>query len=236
MKTRTFFTVLFGIIGPLVCIFLDPIVFRFDLADPPLGFSSPYLGDYQPFAYAAIALSCALLIVHLAGISFPPALHVAVAGGLLASAVFALALGVVLLPYSIVGIFILIGLLGFTPFFTSWMYARAGLAEFRGAQGVPRRPLLALAGALTFFTIASGFHLAVHHSLTQALDALNSPSAESRTTSITTIRRWDYLFGHQRLIAAHRQSRSEAHRRALADAYQTLTNRDLEADLQRAND
>jgi hypothetical protein len=201
-----------------------------------MGFDSAYLGDYQAFSYAAIAVSCALLSIHLSEMPLRPVFRVAIAGGLLASAVFALALGVILLPYSIVGIFFLIGLLGFTPFLTSWTYARTGLAAFRKAEGVPHRSLIALAGMTSFFAIAGGFHMIVEHSMTQALGALDSPNAESRTASITTIRRWNYLFGHQRLIAAHRQSRSEAHRRGLADAYQTLTKRDLEADLQRLND
>lgn len=229
-------TVLFGIVGPIVCVIFDPMVFRFDLADAPRGFSSSYLGAYQPFAYAAIALSCVLLILHLARVSFRPAVCVAVAGGLLASAVFAFALGVVLLPYSIVGIFFLIGILGFTPFVTSWTYAIAGFAEFRRASPIPNGPLFALAGATIFFAIAGVFQVGFDHSMKQALDALSAPNAEFRADSIATIRRWDFLFGHQRLIAEYSRSRSESHRRVLAEAYQALTQRDLETDLQIAND
>lgn len=236
MNFRSLITVLFGIVGPIVCVIFDPMVFRFDLADAPLGFSSAYLEAYQPFAYAAIVLSCVLPIIHLARVSFRPEVCVAIAGGLLASAVFAFALGVVLLPYSIIGIIIFIGILGLTPFITSWIYALAGFAEYRRASPVSKGPLFALAGATSFFAIAGVFQVTVDHSMNQALEALSSPNAELRIASTATIRRWDYLFGHQRLIAEYSRSRSESNRRALAEAYQTLTQRDLESDFQIAND
>lgn len=117
------FDILFGFVMPVLCLVFDPIVFREWLSDKP-GF---LLGSLQFYAYTIIALEMVALAAWLSGVAGrgrPPA---ALGGVLLAGGLFSFALGVVLLPFSVLGIiFFLVGILGFTPLFTAVVYLRNG--------------------------------------------------------------------------------------------------------------
>lgn len=117
------FDIMFGFVMPVLCLVFDPIVFRAWLSDEP-GF---LLGRLRFYAYTISALEMVALAAWLSGVAGrgrPPA---ALGGMLLAGGLFSLALGVVLLPFSLLGIiFFFVGLLGFTPLFTAVVYLRNG--------------------------------------------------------------------------------------------------------------
>jgi hypothetical protein len=237
MARRTALAVIFGILGPAACVLFDPLVFRVDPTHPFLYFSSAYLGFCQPFSYAAIFLGIVFLVLHLAGGLKSPLGKMALAGCLLASALFALALGVALLPYSLPGIFFVIGFFGFLPFVAAWVYARCGFETLTEAARVSRiRWGSVVGGALAFFAVAALFQLAFVRSYTHALGRLDSTDMNVRAAAYSAIRRWDYLFGHQHLIDAFQHAPTERARRPIADAYYTITGRNLEEELEVAAD
>ncbi len=100
------FDVAAGILLPILCLVADPIVFR------ARSFGSPLLGNYALLAYFAIGMAFLALALWL--LCHRPA---SVFAGLLgAGAFFALLLGVVLLPFSMLGLFAAgLGLLGLSP-------------------------------------------------------------------------------------------------------------------------
>ena len=56
-------------------------------------------------------------------------------GGLfLAGSVISLIVGIILLPFSLIGMFFLIGFLGFTPLFSSFVYLRNGVRAIKGSR------------------------------------------------------------------------------------------------------
>src|SRR5690349_1892220 len=98
---------IFGIIAPLLCLFFDPAIFRSDrLAGRGL------LSQVRLFGYVEIAASAAVLGYYLVKRQASPLL----AGALMGGSIFALSLGILMLPISFVGLFVLIGILGFIPF------------------------------------------------------------------------------------------------------------------------
>ena len=120
------FDVVFGILLPVVTLVADPIVFRGGI----LG-DEPVLGDYQIFAYLISGLELVVLMVwfflgrHLRSFSAP------IGGILIAGGLFSLAIGVLILPYTLIGLLVLIGAAGFTPFLTAFVYLRNGIRALK---------------------------------------------------------------------------------------------------------
>jgi hypothetical protein len=106
-----------GIAFPLICLLADPGVFA--------GWS------YRPVVYSFIGTELMLLAAWLVLQKRLQASALFFAGPLVAGGGFALALGVALLPLSVFGLLVFIGLLGFTPFFTAFAFTRSGLRAFR---------------------------------------------------------------------------------------------------------
>src|SRR5437762_7574420 len=129
----------FGVVMPAVCIFFDPIVFKF-WGEPDGGI----LGAYRPFAYAGSFVSIILMITWLLWREKLSGFSALLAGVFFAASAISLIIGVVLLPFSLIGIvFYLIGLLGFTPLFTSVIFLRNGVRALRAANiGLERRTLV----------------------------------------------------------------------------------------------
>ena len=123
------FDVLFGIILPVICLVVDPIVFQGGF----LG-ERPWLGRFQLFAYLfcglqiGIFLSWRTLARHLA-----PAAGL-IGGVLLTGALFSFIVGVLILPLTFFGLVVLIGIVGFTPFVTAFVYLRTGIRALKSQQ------------------------------------------------------------------------------------------------------
>ena len=128
-ERQDLFDVLFGIIIPVICLVVDPIVFQGGF----LG-ERPWLGRFQLFAYLFCGLQIGVFLCwrtlarHLA-----PAAGL-IGGVLLAGALFSFIVGVLILPLTIVGLVILIGIVGFTPFVTAFVYLRTGIRALRAQQ------------------------------------------------------------------------------------------------------
>src|ERR1044072_4404182 len=139
---RKIFDWIFGVIMPAFCFAVDPFIFR--EWDGHKGF----LGDYQTFAYL---LSFTLIMANAALLLFGGwfrEFNIYLSGLFAVGGVVALAIGLVLLPFSILGSVFLIGILGFTPLFTSVVYLRNAALTYRSAQPYFRRA--SLIGALVF--------------------------------------------------------------------------------------
>lgn len=138
----TQFAIIAGAIAPIVCLGLDPILFKG--GDEHGGI----LANHWVFAYGFIGLEIAMLSAWLVSRGrLGPCSGIA-AGIFFGGAGFAAILGVLLLPFTVLGVLVLIGLLGFTPFFTAYVYwtqgrlalnavrARAGWLQAVGEMGV----------------------------------------------------------------------------------------------------
>ena len=123
------FDVVFGILLPMVTFVADPIVFKGGIVG-----DEPVLGDYQLFAYLISGLEMVVLVLwfslrrHLTSFSAP------IGGILIAGGLFSLAVGVLILPYSLLGLIVLIGAAGFTPFLTAFVYFRSGVRALKAQE------------------------------------------------------------------------------------------------------
>ena len=164
------FDVIFGILLPVLTLLADPIVFKGGIFG-----GEPVLGDYQLFAYLFIGLEIVFLLVwlilsrHLTTFSAP------VGGVLVAGGIFSLGVGIVILPYSLLGLILLIGATGFTPFLTAFVYfrngARALKAQVRNDMFSPRF-LVAFDAALLVLGAAALVSYQLTSTISKATDDL----------------------------------------------------------------
>lgn len=121
---------LFGVIMPSICFFFDPIVFNGG-SFPEEG---PLLGWMKGYAYL---LSFVSVLGTMAWLIWGERLR---AFNIFLSALFAVAgisslfIGIFILPFSLMGLIVLIGALGFTPFFSSIVYLRNAIDAYRAAE------------------------------------------------------------------------------------------------------
>ena len=147
------FDVIFGFALPLVCFFFDPIVFKSDWGAND--------GILTKFTSPAYLLAFTAIMATMASLLFGPKLKWANAflpGTLAVSFVASLVVGIVLAPFSLMGIVLLIGLLGFTPLFTSFVFLRHSIRTLRAAKPLLERGVLIhswILGAMA--TVAFGY-------------------------------------------------------------------------------
>ncbi len=146
------FDISFGVLLPLACFLFDPIVFIRD----------GLLSKFWIVGYLGAGIQILLLGVWIRGRSrfirsslqsdFGAVIACVSGGAMLSGSVFAFLIGVALLPFSLLGLIVLIGALGFTPFFTGFVFLRNGtMALIVGKRrlGRSRAMVYGLCGAVS---------------------------------------------------------------------------------------
>lgn len=234
--------VLFGIVAPILCLIFDPFVFR--TADPVYVGTGSIFTPYRVFAYSSIGLGILTLVVWLVvgrrlrqGYGF-------FAGAFLFGAVFALALGVGLLPFSLLGLFLIIGIFGFTPFLTSVVYGRHGLralAQLRELQSLKSQLIfgsLMMLGLTVVCTLPLLAQWQVSTIVDQNLQTIITGDTQSAKQSVQILKNafWCDARCYSPLVHAYQQQKDPARQALLADAYFELTNVSIEFVIQRMAD
>lgn len=139
----------FGVGLPLVCVAADPFVFS-----SGVGHGEGLLGSYKTFAYLLSSVSIMSMAAWLLWGQRLGEFRPYVGGLFLAGSAISLIVGLILLPFSLMGMFFLIGFLGFTPLLSSFVYLRNGVRAIKGAKldaepwGVNRAVIIAALYAL----------------------------------------------------------------------------------------
>lgn len=148
---------LFGVTFPVICFAFDPIVFK-----SSFGPGDALLGAYAPFAYLLSFVSIMATMAWLLWGESLKWLNAFLAGLFAVGALAALVIGIILTPYSLMGLIILIGALGFTPLLTSFVFFRNSVRAFRAGQGSLEKGVLInsfLLGAIASVVIPYLFNL-----------------------------------------------------------------------------
>lgn len=149
------FDVIFGLVLPVLCFVFDPLVFR-SSGGEIFGRDGIYQ-SVRLFAYSASALEMATLACWLFVIRRHPVWSRPAGGVMAAGALFAFALGLAILPFSVIGLlFAGVGGLGFIPFVTALVYLR----NARRALRLNRACAPVRGGATAAFAFGLAFALA----------------------------------------------------------------------------
>jgi len=148
--SQTKFDWYFGVGLPIVCIAADPMVFRSWIFGNPGG---PLI-EYKVFCYALSSVSIMAMTAWLLWGSRLGELRPFLGGLFLVAAAISTTVGVILFPFSLIGSIALIGLLGFTPLFSGFVFLRNSFralessAEDMPLKYVARAAMLAVIYAL----------------------------------------------------------------------------------------
>jgi hypothetical protein len=211
----------YGVAIPLVCVAADPIVFR----------QHGLLGNYKPFAYLLSAVSILAMAAWLLWGKRLRWLIAPVAGLFIAGSGVSMIVGIILFPFSLVGVLILIGFLGFTPLVSSFVYLRNGVRAlvtsetFLGSRVVWQWALLGAMFALVIPYVANSL--------------VSSMVNEIVTGDVYTVRRESarlkYVSGlvdfgplAARYFQSTEEEKGSPRMKALAEAYQELSGKKIE--------
>lgn len=153
----------FGIVLPVLCVIADPIVFK-----GAFSHKGALLGEYKPFAYLLSFVSIVLMMLFLLFGRKLKWFNAMLAGLFLVGSSVCLIVGVLLLPFSLLGLIFLVGALGFTPLFSAFVYARNAVRAVDFIEPLIEKMLLFnLIGVSVIFSfvVPYVFYSMVEHSL-----------------------------------------------------------------------
>jgi hypothetical protein len=119
----------FGVVLPVVCCLFDPVVFK-----GAINHNGAFLGSFKPFVYLLSFVSIVLMMLFLMFGSKLNRFNAVLAGLFTVVSAISLTIGVVLFPLSLIGLLFIIGILGFTPLFAGFVYARNSFRAFNFAK------------------------------------------------------------------------------------------------------
>ena len=227
-RSQTVFDVCVGILLPIACLVFDPFVFRNGWANV-----GPLLGPLRMFAYTLVALEIATLAAWLVLRGRAREWTGPLGGVMTAGAVFSFAVGLLLLPFSLMGLVFVIGVLGFSPFLAALVYWRNGRrARLEAASFLTegqRRWLPVVAGVFVLALPALA-QLEVSRLVARSVPELAGADAVRAASAARTLRFVDWVADADldQLVWAYSRETDAARKERLARAYLDLTGRDIE--------
>ena len=220
------FDVVFGILLPILCLVFDPIVLK-----PGLGARNAIfdLSKVKLMIYVFCTLSILSLIFWLGYETRLRSFGKIVAGFLFAGSIGAFFIGVIILPLSILGLLFLIGILGFIPFLTAFVYLRNGVRAFKSAPknlsfGGDVATLVIGASCVIGFSL--GFQLTINSIINKSLNEILN--GQSTLAAINRLRSISWVFDEDDLVNAYQQEQDPTRQANLADAYLILTDKNIQ--------
>jgi hypothetical protein len=212
----------FGVIMPVVCFFFDPFIFKFWGSA-----GGGVLGAYKPFAYSGSFISILGMMAWLLWREKLGGYSAILSGLFFLAGSFALLIGIPLIPFSLIGTLYLVGLVGFTPLFTSVIFLRNGVRALRAAK-------LDFNGSKLAAAIAAGtlWGLALPYSLNNevqcSLDLIAKSSPEIIRIQGLKLRLLSPLVDPDQLKKAYGNTpENSTERREIGRLYEQLTGEEL---------
>ena len=228
-RAQDTFDTIFAVVMPIIVLLADPIVFK---GGEGL-WNRALLEDYQLLAYVVCSLQIGLFLTwrtwRRSLIRWAPAF----AGIFFAGALFSSVIGFVLLPFSLIGLIVLIGALGFTPLLTAFVFLRNGVrtARIRGtAATVTSRFMLAVMTGVLVIALPVLMTWQVERAISASVDNLISADEVQSEHAARELRWFRFVPDkYSRQIAiAHANSIDPVRRQTLNEAYRNITGEDLE--------
>jgi hypothetical protein len=211
------FDVLFGMVGPVVCLMLDPGVLR------PGGIYFGPWSELRLFAYLVIAVG----ILGLGYFLVTRRASLFLAGMMYGAAVFSLVVGVVLLPMSMLGLLLVIGILGFTPFVSAFVVWRNARRCREAAMGQRNGWRVVALGAVMVLGVPMGVQasltMVANWALARVIGGGGDVSREMRTLQMVRVAaRTDAI------VEAYQRTGDVGERARLAAVYEEITGERME--------
>jgi hypothetical protein len=221
---------IFGVIMPVICFVFDPIFFK------SVFFGVAILGVFKPFAYILSFVTVMAMSTWLIWGARLKWLNAPLAGLFLISGVVSFVIGVVLLPFSLIGLIILIGVLGFTPFLSAIIFLRNAYRAYQTAKPFVQKRLIfhlfTLSAALSL-QIPVSINLQIKKSLDAVVSAVKNEDARAVRENGRKLRFVAFLANIDVLAGLYYRHSDMTNRKtetmnALAETYREITDVDIE--------
>lgn len=226
-RPQLVFDLAFGVIGPVLCFVFDPIVFRSGLAGPPL------FPEYQIFVYFLSGLEIMVLCLWLLSGAAFRSWNGLIGGALICGGIFCVTVGLVLLPFSAMGLMLGIGLFGFTPFLTAIVYLRNGVRAWHSETENTSTILRAANLVLSLLLVLGGPALlsnAIHGFVTNSVNAMLAGDSQRALAAAQGLKPLRYFAGSEinRIVQAYIAESDPARKQLFKICYQEITGEDIE--------
>ncbi len=223
------FDVALGVIMPILCFYFDPGILR----NSSLGIGLPIRqASVSIYILSALAIPTLVLWLWLG----PRLKHWSgfVGGVLLAGAILSFTIGVVIFPLTFIGLIMLVGVLGFVPFLTAFVYLRNGLRAI--AQANLTLPRFQLVGSVLLGAVlAIGIPVIAQQQLTQIVNESMAQilrnDDQSVDGAIGRAKYFKWLIDTRPILLAYEKETDPVRKERLAKAYKELEGEDAETDL-----
>jgi hypothetical protein len=221
-KKQKLFDWIFGVILPVVCVVADPIVFK--------GYGAgkgALLAGYKPFGYLLSFTSIMLMMVWLIWGTKLKWLNSFLSGLFAVGSFISFAIGIIFFPLSVIGIFFVIGIFGFTPLFASFVYWRNSVRTFHLTKPFLKKGALIgsfVLSAVLSFTIP----MLVNVKIQNLLNQMNNGNAETIKLNAEKLKYFYPLVNFDVLGGHYCDSPQSEEHQALAEVYQRFTGESVE--------
>jgi hypothetical protein len=213
------FDVLMGIFMPIVCIQFDPLSFLDTL------FAS------QVFVYSFIGLEMLTLGLWLLWGAHLGRWAAFIGGIFFSGALFALMIGILLLPLTILALIIGIGILGTVPFLTCFVFFRNSSRALQEAEKTIRfisQMILFVLGIAFIIGIPSSMQShtteVISESIQQVIEGQSVQEAAEKINALP----WCFQACSDQLVWAYESASTDVqHQQIVADIYEALTGKDI---------
>jgi hypothetical protein len=230
---QTIFDVVFGILMPIICFYFDPGIIRGDFAFPVA--SAVFIYTFSLIAVVTLALW--LVSAHRTG-----SLSGVFGGVFLCGALCSFVIGVIILPLTLIGIFVIIGFLGFVPFVTGFVYVRNGVRAINSRNAAIKRPDLVAEiaiSALLVIGLPAVAHWGINKAVAQSIDEILSGDPSSTEGAAQRVRVFSPVADAgnlDRLVREYEFESDKERKERLAKAYMQVTGTPIEMRLAVLND
>lgn len=231
-RSQKIFDVLLGVVAPVLCFAFDPIVFKDNS-----GFAGGLFPEYQSYAYMVSGVEILLLLIWLVcGRQLSPRTRL-LGGMLVAGAFFSGLIGLIILPFTVIGLFVFgIGIFGFIPFLTGLVYLRNGRSAFQLATnrraGIAWITALVVGGVLVLGTPSSVNFIASRF-VSESMNAVLYASPQTADMAVDQIKYLRFFARPEvdRLVSAYATENEPSRKEELKRRYLRLTGEDIDVRL-----
>jgi hypothetical protein len=228
-KSQKIFDWIFGVIMPVVCFAFDPVVFKGN------AMGTAYLADYKPFAYILSFVSVMAMAAWLIWGAKLKWLGAFLAGLFFVGGTISLGIGVILFPISLLGLLILIGVLGFTPLFSSLVYLRNSLRAYESARPFLEKRVLANSFFLSLI-LSTVIPSISNVQIKKAVDEMKGGDVRTIRAKAQSLKYFAFLANLDGLALRYQRAepakRETEEMKAIAEAFKELTGEDIKTKTQ----
>jgi hypothetical protein len=235
-QAQQIFDVIFGVIAPVLCFYFDPVVFKSGLVGQMVG----DLKAYQMFAYSVAAINVPVLAIWL---SFGKRLKrwsSFIGGILVCGSVFSALVGIAILPLTLLGLLLLIGILGFIPFITAFVYFRVGLRAFKCEEKTNQASwaLALVIAAILSLGLPALLSFCVSRFVSQSIEIVLHGSPEQAQVALARLRRIPFIPEQDlaSLMSAYTVEKNLERKAILKEFFRQLTGDDIDVRIRILND